>query len=174
MIRYLIIALVLASPLSYASGLVRVPLTELTFVAPVGFTALSQDEIDVKFPSKTAPRSVVGNERRTTTVAYDVRDIAVTDEILEGQLQEISSLSSRAVPGFKLIEQGMKTLNGRTWAYIEFRSSALDADIRNILLMASYEGRMVVLNFNSTESDFVKLEPELRASISSLGQASSG
>jgi hypothetical protein len=34
--------------------------------------------------------------------------------------------------------------------------------------MSAYEGRMIVINFNSAESDFKKLEPQLRESIASL------
>ena len=46
----------------------------ITFVAPAGFTPLTGDEMRVKFPSATAPRAAVGNERRTTTIAYDLLD----------------------------------------------------------------------------------------------------
>lgn len=95
--------------------------------------------------------------------------MAVTDAILEEQLKQISTASSRAVPGFSLIEQGMRTINDRNWAYMEFRSTAMDTDIRNILLMSAYKGRMIVINFNSAESDFKELEPQLRESIASLG-----
>jgi hypothetical protein len=167
-IRSIVAALVLAASASVASGVAQVPSTSVTFKIPAGFTALAPDEIAAKFPSRNAPRTVVGNARRTTTIAYDVREAAVTDELLETQLSEISALSARGVPGFQPIDQGMRTINQRRWAYLEFRSTAADADIRNIVMMCAYDGRLVVLNFNATESDFATLEPMLRTSIASL------
>jgi hypothetical protein len=147
---------------------VQIPGTSLWFTAPDGFTELSQKELDVKFPSKTGPRHAIGNERRTTTVAYDTRDVAVTEQILEQQIDDINSTIGRAIPGFVSVARGMRALNGKNWAYFEMTSTAIDADIHNIVLMTAYEGRMVVLNFNSTKADFVAMEPLLRSSISSL------
>lgn len=163
-----VVASILAASVAIASGLAQVPTTGMTFTIPAGFTALGPDEIAAKFPSRNAPRHVVGNERRTTTIAYDVRDVATTDEQLEAQLEGIVRASARGVPGFELIDQGMREINQRRWAYMEFRSTAVDADIRNILLMCAHDGRLVVLNFNATESDFTTLEPMLRTSIASL------
>ena len=170
MIKLLFLAALALSVQAASSSPVQVPETSISFTPPDGFTLLAEAEIHAKFPSRTGPVSAVGNERRTTTVAYDVRDVAVTDTILESQLKEISTTSARAIPGFALVEQDMITINGRRWAYIEFKSTAIDADIRNILLMSAYEGRMVVLNFNSTASDFENLELQLRKSILSLSQ----
>ena len=170
MIKLLFLAVLMLSAPAASSSIVQIPSTNISFTPPDGFTLLTEAEIHAKFPSMTGPASAVGNERRTTTVAYDVRDVAVTDAILESQLQEISATTARAVPGFALVEQDMRTINGRRWAYIEFKSTAIDADIRNILMMSAYEGRMVVLNFNSTASDFNDLELQLRKSILSLSQ----
>jgi hypothetical protein len=167
--RLILIALLVCSTHSANASAVRLESTSVEFIAPKGFTELSLEEIQAKFPSRTGPDSAVGNERRTTTIAYGIRDVAVTDAILEEQLKQISTASSRAVPGFSLIEQGMRTINDRNWAYMEFRSTAMDTDIRNILLMSAYKGRMIVINFNSAESDFKELEPQLRESIASLG-----
>lgn len=171
MFRSILIAFLVCSALTAHASTIRLESTSVEFTAPDGFTELSIKEIQAKFPSRTGPDSALGNERRTTTIAYGVRNVAVTDAILEEQLKQISVSSSRGVPGFKLVEQGMRTINNHSWAYMEFRSTAIDTDIRNILLMSAYYGRMIVINFNSTESDFEALEPQLRKSIASLDWA---
>ena len=160
----------ISSVLAQATGAgeVRIPDTQIWFKPPPGFTTLSQDELDIKFPSKTAPRYAVGNERRTTTIAFDVRDVAVTTALLAAQVDVIGDSMGRAIPGFVSIDRGMRTLNDQHWAFFEMTSTALDADIHNMVLMAAHGGRMVVLNFNSTKADFVDLEPLLRQSIESL------
>jgi hypothetical protein len=47
-------------------------------------------------------------------------------------------------------------------------SNAIDADIHNIILMAAWQGKMVVFNFNATKADFIMLESALRASMKSI------
>lgn len=168
MIRSIFLLSIIAFSMNVMAGEIQIPGTTVWFVAPDGFSKLDQEEIDVKFPSKTAPRHAIGNERRTTTVAYDVRDVEITDEALERQIDDIDQMFGRAIPGFESIDRGMRTLNGKKWAYFEMKSNALDADIHNIVLMTAHQGRMVVLNFNSTKSEFVAIEPLLRASISTL------
>ena len=168
MVRCVLLAFLIVMQSAVAKDL-QIPDTNLWFTAPEGFTELTREEIDVKFRSNAAPRYVIGNERRTTTVAYDVRSVAVTDEILEAQLDQIGESFGRVIPGFVSIRRTMQVLNGRKWAYFEMKSNAVDADIHNIVLMSAYEGRMVVLNFNSTKADFERMESILRTSIASLG-----
>lgn len=154
--------------LSVGAKDVQIPGTKIWFTAPDGFTQLSQEELDLKFPSKSGPRHAIGNERRTTTVAYDTRDVAVTEQLLEQQLDDINTTLGRAIPGFVSVAREMRSLNGQKWAYLEMTSTAIDADIHNIVLMTAHGGRMVVLNFNSTKTDFVTMEAPLRSSIESL------
>ncbi len=144
------------------------PGTSIRFDVPEGFTQLTQDEIDVKFPSKNGPRYVLGNARRTTTVAYDVKNVAITEEALRDQLDSIGEAMGRVIPGFVLIHRDIREINGVRWAYFEMGSSAIDAAIHNIVLMTPYEGGMLVFNFNATQRDFESLEPTLRRAIASI------
>jgi hypothetical protein len=105
-----------ASQATFA-GQVTLPGTHLQFEPPVNFTILDQDELDSKFPSKSAPRHAVGNERRTTTIAYDLRDLKVDGQALARQLEAIGDTVSRAIPGHVSIERTIRTINGRQWAY---------------------------------------------------------
>ena len=162
----LIASLAAIAPLRAAT--VTVPDTDVTFRAPEGFTSLSRQELDIKFPSKTGPSFAVGNERRTTTVAYDVKDVAITIEALESQLNALGEAMGRAIPGVAWVDRKIVQIGGQSWAYFEMTSTAIDADIHNIVLMTPFRGKMIVFNFNATKSDFVKLESELRASIQSI------
>lgn len=159
-------ALLLSSPLPAAE--VVLPGTSVRFEAPEGFTSLEQDEIDLKFPSKTAPRYVVGNERRTTTVAFDLKPVSITAEALEAQIDAIGESMGRVIPGFVSIRREMMSINGVAWAYFEMGSSGVDTDIHNIVLMTPYEGQMVMFNFNATRTDFETLEKTLRRSVASI------
>ena len=147
---------------------VTVPGTNISFTPPVGFTPLTQEELDIKFPNKSGPKFAYGNERRTTTIAYDVKPVAVTADTLRNGLEPIGESMARVIPGIVWVEKKMVSLAGLDWAYFEMTSNALDADIHNIILMGAWQGKMVVFNFNATKADFTKLEPALRASMKSI------
>ena len=163
---FLLASLLTSSVLPAAE--VEIPGTKVRFEVPEGFTPLEQHEIDIKFPSKSAPRYVLGNERRTTTVAYDLKAVPITAEALEEQLDAIGDSMGRVIPGFVSIRREIREINGAHWAYFEMGSSAIDTDIHNIVLMLPYEGQMVVLNFNATKADFAALEAALRSSVASI------
>ena len=147
---------------------VRIPETTVSFEQPAGFTELSQAEIDVKFPSKKGPAFVIGNERRTTTVAYDVKPVALQDKDLLGSLDGLGEMMKRGIPGLVWKKRELIELDGQKWIYMEMTSTALDTDIYNIFLMTPYSGKMLVFNFNSTKEDFPNLEAALRASVASI------
>jgi hypothetical protein len=155
------------TPLALAET-TTVPETNISFTPPAGFTPLTQEELDIKFPSKNGPKFALGNERRTTTVAYDVKDVPMTVDTLKTNLEPIGESMARVIPGAVWVDKKMVRLAGLDWAYFEMTSNALDADIHNIILMGPWQGKMIVFNFNATKADFATLESALRASMESI------
>jgi len=148
-----------------------VPGTSVSFAPPDGFTALTQQELDLKFPSKNAPAQAVGNERRTTTIAYELKTVALPPDQLSSAFEAMIDTLSRIIPGHLWVEKKLTLIAGTEWAYLEFKSNAIDTQIHNIILFASWRGQMLIFNFNTTAADFQALEPALRASIQSLTKA---
>lgn len=162
--------LLLAAPFVAADPII-VPGTGVSFVPPDGFTALTQQELDLKFPSKNAPAQAVGNERRSTTIAYELKSVALPPDQLSSTLEAMADTLSRIVPGHTWIDKKLTSIADLQWVYLEFTSNAIDTQIHNIILLTSWQGQMLIFNFNSTASDFQQLELALRASIQSLARA---
>lgn len=72
----LALVLTLASS-SGIAGTVTVPGTDVRFDAPEDFPELTLPEIDVRFPSKRAPQFAIGNALRATTIAHDLKPVAI-------------------------------------------------------------------------------------------------
>jgi hypothetical protein len=159
--------LLLTSEIALGATLV-VPGTTVTFSSPNGFTSLSQQELDIKFPSKNAPAQAVGNEHRSTTIAYELKTATLSPDALQSTLESMSQTLSRLVPGHAWIDKKLTTIGGREWVYLEFTSNAIDTSIHNIILLTSWQGHMLIFNFNSTASDFEQIEQALRSSIQSI------
>ena len=140
----------------------------MSFEAPDGFTALTAAEIDAKYPSKRGPNFVVGNARRTTTIAFDLKDHALPPDRLDDVKAAFEQLFDRIVPGIEWKDRKLIQLQGQTWIYLEMTSRAVDTDIHNLMLVTPRRGRMLVLNFNSTRGEFPTVEAALRKSLDSI------
>lgn len=163
------VALVAFSPAALCKRF-YVPETHMYFDAPEDFERLDQALIDAKFPSRNAPDFVVGNERASTTIGCSVSRTQLSLTQLEQGLITIGDAMARLIPGHQWIARKMIDAGGTRWAYFEMTSTAIDTDIHNIVLMTAYPpSGMLLCNFNATVADFERLEPELRASIASIG-----
>jgi hypothetical protein len=142
-----------------------------TFEAPPGFGPVPQALIDLKWPNKRAPRFVVGNERATTTVAYDLKPHKIPDAQLPEVKGVFTGMMERAVPGIRWINNDVIELAGQRWIFMEMTSTAVDTDIHNIMLITGVKDQMLVFNFNSTKQEFPAVEAALRASMRSIRMA---
>jgi hypothetical protein len=140
----------------------------VSFDAPDGFKPLTKELIEIKFPRSRAPKYVVGNQRATTTVAYDLKDDAVPEEKIGEVLDSFYGMFPKIIPGITWKEKKIMEFEGKKWGYLELTSSAIDTDIYNIMLFTSYKGKLLIFNFNSTKSDFPTYEKALRESIKSI------
>lgn len=166
--KLLLAALALALSGLAAAAPFSIPAAGMSFDAPEGFTPLSQAEIDAKYPSKRGPAFVVGNERRSTTIAFDLKDNALPADQLPQVQAAFEKLFDRIVPGIEWKDRKLVQMQGQTWIYLEMSSRAADTDIHNLMLVTPRHGRMLVLNFNSTRAEFPAMEAALRKSIDSI------
>lgn len=151
-----------------ARGRTMVPGSRVSFVAPDGFTALSDAEIAIKFPNAAPPANGVGNAKRTTTIVFEFKQIPLSPEAMGKMAQALQDGMEWGVPGLRWVRRDSVSLGGQDWIWMEATSRAIDTDIHNIVLLTSHQGRALMMNFNATREDFVKLEPALRESIHSI------
>ncbi|MCA0244719.1 MAG: hypothetical protein LCI02_28260 [Proteobacteria bacterium] len=166
-----LIALLLPLCLALAAHAAEVvtPDSIVSFTVPDEFTTFSSDEIKQKWPTSASPPSfAVGNPKRSTSIAYDLKANPLRAENLDQALKAFEAVFSRIVPGIVWKRREMVELAGRKWVMMELTSNAIDSDIYNIMLITSFRGRMLTLNFNSTKRDFEQMEPALRRSVASL------
>ena len=145
-----------------------IPEAGIVFDAPDGFTKLSAEEIAFKYPSSKAPAFVVGNKKRTTTIAYDLKPDKISPEHLSEIKTYFESVFERIIPGSVWKKREIIDLRNKKWIYFEMTSRAIDTDIYNIMLITSLKNQMLVLNFNSTTKEFPKIEASLRKSLQSI------
>ncbi len=147
---------------------IKVGDTEITFEPPEGFKEVSQEIIDLKWPTNRAPKFVIGDESASTTVAYDLKPHQIPQDKLGDVQKSFTQLFERMVPGINWKKNEIIEHSGQKWIFMEMTSSAIDTDIYNIMFLTGFGDEMLVFNFNSTKENFAKYEASLRASLKSI------
>ena len=140
----------------------------ITFVAPRGFTEFTAEELAAKYPRPGAPRRAVGNARRTTSIAYDLLDTRAPTNDLDEARKVFVEIYKKTFPTLKWVATDVRSIAGRTWAYLEFTAPAVDQELHNIVLVSVHAGRVLMFNFNSTGAEFPRVEQALRTSMNTI------
>lgn len=138
------------------------------FEAPAGFRALTQAEMERKFPNSTGGSRAVGNASLGTTIIYGASASPLTEADLEDMQRSFTGMFEEASPGLEWIRNEIVQMNWKAWVYMEFTSEAVDTDIHNIVLFTTHQGQVVMFNFNSRSAEFEEYEEALRKSIDSI------
>lgn len=141
---------------------------QISFVLPDGFTAMSSDEINLKFPGSMPPQFAYGNERRNVSIGVSLSDIDLAPEQLPEVRQFLESFLEESVPGFDWVARDYENIGGNRWIKLEFISQALDTQVHNDLYITSFKGKLLGFNFNSVLDMEKVLRPQLNASRSSI------
>lgn len=146
---------------------------KISFEIPDNFTQLTQTELDLKYPSKQAPRYAVGNESRSVSIAYELKDSGIPPEkMIDSELpnaqQFFTQTFNRMIPGIKWHENKIIELAGKKWIFLELTSNGLDTDIHNIMLISFYEKKLLMFNFNATKESFEKNKADLLKAKASI------
>lgn len=142
----------------------------VSFVPPAGFTAMTPQEIAVKFPNRggNPPQHVYANERRSVAVAITFSPARVAPEQLPELKNFMPQFLERAMPDIQWITKDFAAINNVRWIQLEFISRAIDTNIHNDTYFTSFEGKMLGFNFNSTVKQYEAMKAELHKSRDSI------
>jgi hypothetical protein len=153
---------------SHGASRTVIPNSTVSLEIPDGFTPLSASEIATKYKGANAPKFVMGNAKRGTSIAYELKPVPVKDSELEKGLAVMVSGVDKQLPGATWIRKEIIEQAGKRWIILEMKSKASNADIHNIIMITPFENQMLVFNFNSTTDEFPKFEKALRSSLGSI------
>ena len=158
-------------PVSPTTETQRVYLAEkrVSFVPPAGFTAMTPEEIALKFPSgANQPQYVYANQRRTVSVAITFSQARISPDQLPELKNFLPKFLEQVRPGIKWITQDFTVINKVRWIQLDFISRAIDTNIHNDTYITSFDGKMLGFNFNSTVEQYDAAKAELRKSRDSV------
>ncbi|MCW7490615.1 hypothetical protein [Leptospira meyeri] len=141
---------------------------KISFETSDNFQPFSQEIIDLKYPSKRAPKYVIGTKSTKTSIGFDIKDNKIEESNLEDAKKGISESLSKIIPGIKWIKNELITINNKRYILFNFQSNAIDTKINNTMLITNYNGKMLIFNFNSTIDEYPKYKKEFDSIINSI------
>jgi hypothetical protein len=140
----------------------------VSLILPPGFQALTKEEIERKFPQASPPQHVFANDTQSVSIAITLSSSALTQEQLPEFKASMEKTLERNVAGLKWIKRDYETISGQRWIYFELTSQAIDTDIHNLMYFTTLGGKVLMFNFNSTESRYPAMRELLEASKNSI------
>lgn len=165
-----ILTFLLLSTNLFASESIELYSNKLSLMLPENFSEMPIEVARIKYPMELhRPKHIYSNEMATTSIAINLLENAKLkqSEIVEFRNHMAANLP-RIIPGLVWIRQDVIEINNKIWGRLELMSNAIDTEIHNIMLMTSFEGKPLMINFNSTKEEFDSVKTKLETSISSI------
>lgn len=141
---------------------------KLSMDIPSGFTSLSEQEIQMKYPNGNPPTAAYGNANRSFSIAitYSVQ-ILTTDKLAELK-GVLTKTFDRVIPGIVWKVNEIVTIKGKKWVHFEMMSNAIDTDIHNQMFITDLGGRMLGVNFNAPRSTYPQIQSAFDEVVNSI------
>ena len=137
------------------------------FTAPPGFTALTAQEIALKYRRPGPPRNAVANAQRTSTIAYELLDGRASSDLEAGR-KAITADVERGLKNVKWVVNEVHRLGTRDWIQLELTESSTGMELHHILLASVYDGHILRFTYTAPAIEFPGLERAFRASMATI------
>lgn len=169
--KYCLLALLVMSTLSWAEGLEKVEVLDgkVTIAAPPGFDPMSDERLELKYPSSRRPTEVLSDESGRVTLAFNHTDNAMQPSEVRQAHQGISRSFHNMYPSAEWIRDEVIEQNGSTFMVMELITPAMDTKIHNIMYGTSVDGRFLLVAFNTTveqSDEWLPIGQEIMSSLS--------
>lgn len=122
----------------------------VSMLVPMGFGLMSEEMLQIKYPNDNRPSIVLSDSRGTVNVAMDHKSVSVEPTQIAGVYSTLERTFKNLYPSATWNRSEVVVVGGRTWAVLDLFTPAIDGEIRNIMMVTSLEGRLLVISFNCT------------------------
>ena len=128
---------------------------QVSLLMPVGLELMDAETLAFKYPSDPRPTEVYTDETGLLNLIVNHTAEAMTPEGLDQARQFTEQMFGKMDPTVEWIASEMRTVQGRDWFHLDFRSTASGYSIRNMMSATSLDGTMLMVTVNMTDN----LEP---------------
>ncbi len=139
-----------------------------SLLLPKDFRPMNEEELQLKFPSERRPTLVYCNEAGTVTVAINhTKNPLLPNQIGEFH-QQIDGMFRKLYPSAKWFKSELLSIQGRRWMILDFRSPAVDTEIRNVMTGTYLENHALMVTLSATQALEDEWQPPFATIVQSL------
>jgi hypothetical protein len=141
---------------------------KVSLLVPKAFKPMSAAMIKKKYPAGNPPTLVYTNAAANVNVALNHTDSRMPADELAAFHKAVEVKFKELHPSAEWFSSEVKKINGKEVFVMDFRHSAADTEVRNVMLGASLDGRLLIVTFNTTqalEKDWLAAGNKIIASV---------
>jgi len=123
---------------------------KVSILAPTGFGPMSQNLLEMKYPSGGRPSDVLSDSTGGVTLAFNHTNNPMTPSQVKEAHGSISGMFHNTYPSAKWLRDEIVEQNGSVFMVLELITPAMDTEIHNIIYGTSVDGRFLMAAFNTT------------------------
>lgn len=119
---------------------------------PKSFAPMGEEMLKLKYASERRPTLVFTNESGSVNVALNHTNNRITSTDLPQLKEQTEGLFRRLYPSATWFRSDLTQIAGGQCFLFDFRTPAVDTEVRNIMLGMSLDGRLLIITFNATRA----------------------
>lgn len=123
---------------------------KVEILLPKNFGIMSEEMLQLKYPSANRPTLVYSDEDGTVNIAFNHTTSRASQKEIEKYKDVFVSTFKSSYPTAVWGEKGVKEINGRKVGFLEVTTPAIDTKIYNLLFFTDMEGKLLICTFNCT------------------------
>ena len=125
---------------------------KIELLVPKDFKPMTAEMLNAKYPNRNQqPYLILTNEDADVNIVISPLSQSLqANQVAEFKDFQINQLKKMR-PDAKWLDNGVKTINGKSIGYFKFISSAIDQTVFNYYFFTDMDGKILLLTFNCTE-----------------------
>jgi hypothetical protein len=141
---------------------------KVEILLPKEFEIMSEEMLNIKYPSNRRPTLVYTNETGSVNVAFNHTASKATQQQLDAYKNNFVSTFKNLYPSAEWKDSGVKEINGKKVGYIELVTPAVDTKIYNLMFFTDLDGRLLLCTFNCVEESQAEWNESAKKIMNSL------
>lgn len=127
---------------------------KLKIYIPKDFQDMPEDVRKLKYPSESRPEIIKCNDQGSIAITLNIIDSPLDEERVEELKDTMKIIIKKANPANVFYEDGVLEVNAKNIGYFEFKSSAIDDFLYNIMFFLEFQEKTLMITFSCIYKDY--------------------
>ncbi|OOM82374.1 hypothetical protein CLPUN_02520 [Clostridium puniceum] len=127
---------------------------KLKIYIPKDFEDMPMEARKIKYPSGSRPEIIKSNEDGSIAITLNIIDSPLDEERVEELKNGMMNIIRKTNPANVFYEDGVLEVDSKNIGFFEFKSSAIDDFLYNIMFFLEFEGKTLMGTFSCLYKDY--------------------